>query len=223
MFSGKVGRYVRIYLDTADKKEIVELMQWGCFAGITTNPVILSNSKLTQDVAVKTLADAFTGDFFVQAAGNEAAEMIANAAYLSEKLGKRVIVKIPSTGDGLKAIKELSNRGIWTAATALFTPEQALLAAEAGADIVIPFYHRIAEGGDDPVRVIELIRHVGRSNGKPKVVVASIKSIDEINSILPLDVFGITVPPSLAREMIKSPQTDIVLERFNKAAKFSEE
>lgn len=214
---------MRIYLDTADKNDVQEMMKWGCFAGVTTNPIILSNSKLTQDAAIKELAGVFIGDFFLQAKGERAEEIIGNATYLSEKLGKRVIVKIPSTSEGIKAIKELSNNGVWTAATALFTPGQALLAAEAGADIVIPFYHRIAESGEDPIKVIDMIKHVGRPNGKPKVVVASIKSVDSIYKLLPLDVFGITIPPSLARELIKSSHTDGVLERFRKATSCSEE
>lgn len=192
-------------------------MKWGAFAGITTNPIILKKAGLDVWNAINDLSPIFNGDFFVQTWGDSADEMIANAVKVSSKLGKRVIIKVPSTTEGLKTIHSLSSEGIWTAATALFTPGQAGLAAEAGASFVIPFYNRIEESGGDAAKTVEQICKICRGNVKTKVVVASIKKIEQFFR-LPAEVFAITIPPQLAREMIASKLTDNVLKRFKEAA-----
>lgn len=212
---------MRIYLDTADKKEIAELMQWGAFAGITTNPVILKNSSLAPEQAIKELAPLFDGDFFVQTWGNDSNQLTENALKISSKLGKRAIIKVPITEGGLKTIRALSAKGVRTAATALFTPGQAMLAVEAGADIVIPFYNRMEEAGQNPVKTIELVCQACK--GKTRVIVASLKKVEQIYNLPPLDVYGMTISPALVRELVKSPLTDNVLRIFGEASDTLEE
>lgn len=194
---------MRVYLDTADGREIQELMKWGSFAGITTNPIILNKAGLDVWNAIDDLSPLFNGDFFVQTWGGSAEEMKTNAIKISEKLGKRAIIKVPITEDGLKTIYQLSNNGIWTAATALFTPGQAILASQAGTDFVIPFYNRIEEGGKNAVNIVEQICKISKSRKNTKVLVASLKKIEQIY-VLPADVFAITIPPALAHELLKS-------------------
>lgn len=208
---------MRIYLDTADEKEIKELMLWGSFAGITTNPAILKNAGLSAFGAIEKLSPLFKGDFFVQTWGDRADEMERHATEIADKLGRRAIIKVPSTKEGLETIYRLSNNGIWTAATALFTPGQALLAAEAGAGFVIPFFNRMEEAGSDAVKDMELICNVCHSRNKTKVLVASLKKAEQIFK-LPQGIFAITIPPQLARELIASPQTEKALKRFREVA-----
>lgn len=214
---------MRIYLDTADSGEIRELFRWGAFAGITTNPVILQKAGIKPFDAIEKLSPVFTGDFFVQTWGETAEEMERHALEISLKLGKRAIVKVPSTEEGISAISRLSASGVWTAATALFTPSQAILAAEAGANIVIPFYNRIEEDGTDPCETINLIKFACQSRNKAKILVASLKTVKQVERVLGLDVFAITVPPDLARTMIKSPLTDSAVQNFTNAAHVVEE
>ena len=93
--------------------------------------------------------------------------------------------------------------------------EQAMLAAEAGVDFVIPFYNRMQEAGSDPYKTIELIKHACKPHGKPKILVASLKTTDQVVNLLPLDLFAITVPPVLARSLIESPLTEKVIKSFD--------
>src|SRR3989338_91112 len=208
---------MHVYLDTADKKEIGELMKWGSFAGITTNPIILKKADLDVWDAIKNLSLIFSGDFFVQTWGDSAKEMEANAVKIAEKLGKRAIIKVPITENGLKAIYNLSNNGIWTAATALFTKGQAVLATEAGANFVIPFYNRIAEAGKDAIKIISQVCAISNGRKNTKVLVAILKNVSQVYS-LPQDVFAITISPTLAHELLESDLTDKAVIGFSKAS-----
>jgi transaldolase len=214
---------MKIYIDSADKNEIVQLMKWGSFAGITTNPVILRNSKLKAFEAIEQLAPLFDGDFFVQTWGNDADTMTKNAEEIAIRLGDRAIIKIPSTPEGFQTIHNLSKKNIRTAATALFTPGQAILATEAGATMVIPFFNRLEEAGEDALKVTQLAIDAAHGNGRTQVLVASLKKPEQIHSLLPLSVDAITIPPSLIKELGSSPLTAKVMETFSEASTATEE
>lgn len=214
---------MKIYIDSADKNEITQLMKWGSFAGITTNPVILRNSKLRPFEAIEQLAPLFEGDFFVQTWGDDAETMTRNAEEIALRLDKRAIIKIPSTPVGFQTIHNLSAKNIRTAATALFTPGQAILATEAGATMVIPFFNRLEEAGEDAVKVTQLAIDAARGSGRTQVLVASLKKPEQIHRILPLGINSITIPPSLIRELATSPLTAKVMEAFSEASTATEE
>src|SRR5262245_48422788 len=142
---------MRIFLDTADPKAVRALARWGCFAGVTTNPILLARARLTAQAAMPALAEAIGGEIFAQAGGGSAEDIARDAAGLAQLVPGRMVIKIPATPVGLEAMHRLADQHIPVAATAIFRAAQALMAARAGAIYAIPFWHRIAEAGGDPV------------------------------------------------------------------------
>lgn len=206
---------MRLYLDTADVSLITPLSAWGCFAGVTTNPVILAGAGMTPAQAVATLTEAQPGDVFVQVGGDDPDQMEQVIRELNALAPPRVMVKVPPTPVGLAVMHRLRDERIWTAATALFTLGQALLAANAGADILIPFYGRMAEAGVDPQREIQdMVALCQRRGGRPRVLVASLKTVDQVLEAERLGAWAATIPVGLAEELIRHPGSDRVLERF---------
>ena len=206
---------MRLYLDTADVAAVRPLAKWGAFAGVTTNPVILAQAGLTPEAAASALAEAQPGDVFVQVLGEDADEVEAAARALADHLPSRLMVKLAPTPVGLEVMRRLKDERIWTAATALFNLGQALLAANAGADILIPFYSRIRQGGGNPEEVIrEMVQLCERRKGRPRVLVASVKTRAEVLTVARLGAWAATMPPALAEELVQCEGTDAVLERF---------
>jgi transaldolase len=129
------------------------------------------------------------------------------------------MIKLPPTPAGLTVMHRLRDERIWTAATALFSLGQALLAASAGADVVIPFHHRIAERGHDADRVVrDMVELSARRGGKPKVLVASLKRVEDVLSVARIGTWGATIPPGLADDLIRNDGTAEVLARFAAAS-----
>lgn len=210
---------MRIYLDTANIKEIEELFKWGCFAGVTTNPLILGKEKLTPEEAAKKIASVQPGEIFLQAQGNTPEEMESDARKLAELIPSKIMVKLPLNPVGLAVMDKLREERIWTAATAVFSVPQALLAISAGADIIIPFYGRLKANGYNPFEIVNTIQNiVEKRGGKPRLLIASIKSIQDIIEIAQIGgVWGITIPPNLAYEMLHHRLTEEALEKFSAA------
>lgn len=214
---------MRLYLDTADLESIRRYTAWGAFAGVTTNPVILAQAGLSPDEAVSGLSDAQPGDVFVQVDGDDPDVMERRVRDLNAMVPARTMIKLPPTPSGLAVMHRLRDERIWTAATALFSLGQALLAANAGADILIPFFHRISEHGQDPVEVVRDVVDLSvRRGGRPRVLVASLKRVEDILSVARLGAWGATIPPELAEDLIHHRGTRAVLERFAAASSGSD-
>lgn len=215
---------MRLYLDTADPAEVRRLAAWGAFAGVTTNPVLLARAGLAAEEAVDRLGEAQPGDVFVQVGGATADEMEARVRALSARLPSRLMFKIPPTPVGLAVTSRLRDERLWTAVTALFTLGQGLVAAGAGADVLIPFYDRIRGGGGDPDAVVrDLVELSARRGGRPRVLVASLKSADQVLAAARAGAWGATLPVELAEALLRDAGTDAALARFAEAEAASEE
>jgi transaldolase len=215
---------MRLYLDSADIERLSPLFSWGAFAGVTTNPIILARAALTVEDAVQRLCNAQGGDVFVQVEGDIPDLLEEKIRKINALNPSQVMIKVPPTPVGLEVIHRLRDERIWTAATALFTGAQALLAANAGADILIPFFSRIEEASSNALEVVAEMQRLSTSRGgRPKVLVASLKSVDDVLAVARLGVWGATVPVEVAAEMIQSAGTEAALQRFSAANVVDEE
>lgn len=210
---------MRLYLDTADVAEARSLARWGAFAGVTTNPILLARAGLDLRGAATALAEAQPGDVFVQVAGNDADALEAEVRSLCALVPTRLMVKLEPTPVGLEVMSRLRDERIWTAATALFTLGQALLAANAGADVLIPFYSRMVEAGADAERdLADMVKLCERRGGRPRVLAASLKTPADVLTAARCGAWGATIPPAVARELLRSSGTEAALARFHAAA-----
>jgi transaldolase len=213
---------MRIFLDTADAPAAAQLWGWGCFAGVTTNPILLARARVGVEEALRALAQATTGDLFAQARGQTAAALLEDGARLAELAPGRVLVKIPATPAGLEAIRRLGERNVLCAATAIFHAAQAVLAARAGATWVIPFWRRIAEAGGDPAREVgdaaHFLERMASSGVRARVLCASLRSADEATAAMRAGASAITVSPEVARALLADPGTDAAVAQFERPA-----
>jgi TalC/MipB family fructose-6-phosphate aldolase len=215
---------MRLYLDSANADVVRRLSSWGAFSGVTTNPILLARARLGLVEAVQKLGEAQPGDLFVQVEGSTTDEMEQSLRSLAETLPTRLMFKVPPTGAGLALMSRLRDERIWTAATALFTFGQGLLAANAGADLLIPFYSRIGEEGGDPQALVEdLVEMCNRRGGRPRVLVASLKSIDQVHDVARGGAWAATVPPALAEALLESAGSARALSRFMEAGRSARE
>jgi len=214
---------MRIFLDTADHHVARQLWSWGSFSGVTTNPILLARAGISVEDAMAELGRTTSGDLFAQAVGKTAAALADDGARLAQLVPGRIIVKIPTTPYGLEAMRLLAGRNVLTAATAIFRASQAVLAARAGATWVIPFWHRIAEAGGDPVREVadsaNFLERMLSSGLRARVLCASLRTADEAVAALRAGATGITVGPDVAHALLADPGTKAAVEQFDQAAK----
>lgn len=208
-----------LFLDTADVKEIKILCEMLPIDGVTTNPSIVAKEnkdflKLINEIKMIIGKDKI---LHVQALGKTADEIIEEAEYLNQKIQENLFIKIPVTMEGIKAIKNLKQKGIKTTATAVFTTQQAVIAAKAGAEYVAPYINRLANISGSGIQVISEIIQIYKLLGiDTKVIAASFKNIEQINKSFLAGAHAVTVNPSLIRQMISHPLTDWSVEGFLK-------
>ena len=215
---------MRLYLDSADFDAVRRLARWGAFAGVTTNPVILARAGLSLPDAVHGLGAAHSGDLFVQPVCLEVESALAEISRISELLPSRVLFKVPPTPVGLEVMSRLRDERTWIAATALFTSGQGLVAAAAGADVLVPFFDRIRSEDGDPATVVsDLVALGARRGGRPRVLVASLRSVEQVLAVARLGAWGATMPVEVAEELLASEGSEAALARFADAAAAAEE
>lgn len=209
---------MRLFLDTIDADELPSLWNHGAFHGVTTNPLILARAALTAEQAVERCRRLGIDRLFLQAAWGETAAIVAEAERLAALLDGRLWIKIPALEHGFAAIAALRRAGIRTAATAILTLGQALLAAEAGADVLIPFVGRVAQasGDEGAARLLEDVRRIAGDRG-PRMLVASIKTEEHVRLALRSGSWAVTLPPAVARSFVTNPGAAGVLEQFRRA------
>lgn len=205
---------MKIFLDTANIQSIKKYNDMGMVDGITTNPSLLSKENENPEQIMKTIVDMINGPVNLEVIGMKSDEMI-NEAYELLKYGKNVVIKIPMIGEGLMAVKKLSDEGIDTNVTLVFSANQAILAAKAGAKYVSPFIGRLDDGGHDGMNVIKDIVQIFKNyKFKTNVLVASIRHPVHVieAGIIGADV--VTLPPDILEKMIHHPLTDKGLDTF---------
>jgi transaldolase len=212
---------MKLFIDTADLNEIKEIASWGILDGVTTNPTLLARSgRSFQDVIdeIFTLVD---GPISLEVLSEKADDMVKEAKQIIVKIPqnyhKNVAIKIPMTPEGLKAVKALCKEGIKTNVTLIFSANQALLAAKAGATFVSPFIGRLDDNGQEGMRVIEEIMDIFCNYDiETEVIVASIRHPIHVIESARLGADIATVPPDIIRKMVKHPLTDAGIKSFVK-------
>ncbi|KAA0005119.1 MAG: fructose-6-phosphate aldolase [Thermoplasmata archaeon] len=205
---------MKIFVDTADLKEIEELASWGVIDGVTTNPTLVAKTGLSFKDIVNKIFDLVDGPISLEAVSTKAEDIVKEARELS-RIHKNVVVKIPMTEEGLKAIKQLSRDGVKTNVTLVFSANQALLAAKAGATYVSPFVGRLDDIGHDGMEVVRDIVQIFRNYDiKTKVIVASVRHPLHVIEAARIGADIATVPPQVIRKMIKHSLTDVGIKRF---------
>jgi len=205
---------MKIFLDTANVDHIREAASWGIVDGVTTNPSLIAKEGRKFEEVVAEICAIVDGPISAEVVSLEAPGMVAEARELA-KIHKNVVIKIPMTPEGLKAVKTLEGEGIHTNVTLVFSANQALLAAKAGASFVSPFIGRLDDGGHEGMRIIEEISAIIENYGfKTEIIVASVRHPIHVVQSAMLGAHIATVPWAVLQKMVKHPLTDIGIEKF---------
>jgi len=208
---------MKFFLDTANIAEIEEGVSWGCVDGITTNPTLISRElvgKTDFKTLVKKILDLVDGPVSLEVTSVKAEGMIEEGKKL-KKLGDNVVVKIPTTVEGLKALKVLKSLKIETNATLVFSVNQALMVAKAGATYSSPFVGRLDDVSEDGMSLIEDIREVYDNFGiETKIIVASIRHPVHVRDAALIGADIATMPFEVFKKLINHPKTDEGLKRL---------
>jgi transaldolase len=207
---------MKFFIDTANLEEIKKAWDLGVIDGVTTNPSLLAKEDKEPISLLKEICEIVDGPVSAEAISLDYEEMLKESLELS-KIHKNIVIKIPMTEDGLKTVKKLSQEGIKTNVTLIFSPTQALLAAKAGATYVSPFVGRlddISHFGMDLIRDIQIIfENYGFDT---EVIVASIRNPLHVLEAARIGAAIATIPYSVIKQLIKHPLTDIGIEKFLK-------
>ena len=205
---------MKIFLDTANIESIKKFVDMGIVDGITTNPTLISREKGHPEDIMKEIVKIVKGPVNLEVVAINSEEMVEEGLRL-KKFGENVIVKIPMTSDGLKAVKKLSENKIKTNVTLIFSANQALLAAKAGASYVSPFIGRLDDAGQVGMTVIKEIVQIFGNYGYPaEVLVASVRHPIHVIEAATLGAHIVTLPPDILGKMLTHPLTDKGLALF---------
>lgn len=212
---------MKIFVDTADLDEIRELASWGIIDGVTTNPTLVAKSGRSFREVIDEIFDIVDGPISLEAMSEIAEDMVKEVkdivSTIPEKHRKNITIKIPMTPEGLKAVKVLNKQGIQTNVTLIFSANQALLAAKAGATFVSPFIGRLDDIGQEGMEIIEEIIDIFTNYDiDTQVIVASIRHPIHVIQAARLGAHIATIPPGVIRKMVKHSLTDVGIERFLK-------
>jgi transaldolase len=205
---------MKFFIDTADVKEIREAHALGLVDGVTTNPSLIAKSGRKFKDVIKEIVSIVDGPISAEVISLDAPGMIKEGKELA-KIHKNIVVKLPMTPEGLKACKALTDKGIKTNVTLIFTSMQALLAAKAGASYVSPFVGRLDDISQDGIAIIEEIRTIFDNYGyNSEIIVASVRNpIHVLNSAL-IGADVATIPYSVMLQLSKHPLTDAGIKKF---------
>ncbi len=205
---------MKFFIDTADVEEIRDAHAMGMVDGVTTNPTLIARSGRPFEEVITEICGIVNGPVSAEAVSLDAAGMIAEGRELSG-LHPNIVVKIPMTTDGLKAVGVLSSEGIATNVTLVFTSMQALMAAKAGATYVSPFVGRLDDLSADGMEVVEQIVSIYNNYGfQTEVIVASIRNPLHVleSALIGADIA--TIPYAVIRNLASHPLTDKGIEAF---------
>ena len=205
---------MKFFLDTADLDEIKKYAAMGLLDGITTNPSLIAKTNKSREEIIPAICDIVDGPISAEVISVERDGMVKEGLELAE-IHKNVTVKVPLTQDGLAACRELTAANVKTNVTLCFTPVQALLAAKAGATFISPFIGRLDDLGQVGLEIIEDIREIYDNYNYPtEILVASIRSPQQIRVSAKIGADVCTVPPKVMGQLIRHPLTDAGLEAF---------
>lgn len=205
---------MKFFIDTANVEEIRKAWELGVVDGVTTNPSLISKENRDPVELLKEICDIVDGPISAEVVGTDAETMVREAKELAA-IHNNIVIKIPMTEEGLRATKRLSELGIKTNVTLIFSASQALLAAKAGATYVSPFVGRLddisSEGMDLVADILDIFENYGFHT---EVIVASIRNPMHVVESAKMGAHVATIPYKVIAQLAKHPLTDIGLEKF---------
>ncbi|MDO8486990.1 MAG: fructose-6-phosphate aldolase [Candidatus Curtissbacteria bacterium] len=205
---------MQLYIDSAVPQEVEKMMALGIIDGVTTNPSLAAKAGMTYKEAVAKILKIVPDNISLEVLSTDAPGMIREGRALT-KMGKNVVIKLPTTEEGLKALKVLTKTGIRVNMTLVFSANQALLVAKLGAYIVSPFIGRLDDIGQTGIDLIDEIRQIYDNYGfKTKILFASVRSPLHVKQAALASADIATCPYDVLEKLVKHPLTDIGLKKF---------
>jgi transaldolase len=205
---------MKVFIDTANINEIKRAAELGLLDGVTTNPTLLSREEGNFRDNLKTICEIVNGPVSAEVTALDADGMVPQAEDLSQ-IHKNIVIKIPSTRDGLIATKRLKEKGIRVNMTLCFSPLQALLAAKAGATFISPFVGRLDDVSHVGMEIVEQIIQVYDNYGyETEVLVASVRHPLHVVEAAMMGADIVTMPFKVIEQIIKHPLTDVGIKKF---------
>lgn len=205
---------MKIFIDTANVEEIKLAAELGILDGVTTNPSLIAKEGRDLKEVIEEICNIVDGPISAEVISLQADGMVKEGRELS-KLHRNVVIKIPMCAEGLKAVSILSKEGIRTNVTLIFSAQQALLAAKAGATYVSPFLGRLDDIGNGGIQVIEDIAQIFDYYGiETEIISASIRTPMHVLDSAKAGAHIATIPYKVITQMIKHPLTDAGIEKF---------
>jgi len=205
---------MKFFLDTADVSAIKTINELGVVDGVTTNPTIISREGRDFETVIKEICQIVDGPVSAEVTGVTAEEMITEARDIA-KWADNIVVKIPMTMEGLKAVNVLSKENIKTNVTLIFTVSQGLMAIKAGATFISPFVGRLEDIGTDAYQLISDLREIIDFYGfETEIIAASIRNTVHVENVAKRGAHIATIPDTVFDKMTKHPLTDSGLTQF---------
>ncbi len=205
---------MKIFLDSANLESIKMYNDMGLLDGVTTNPTLLSKESGDPQKTMEEITNIIKGDVSLEVVSTEYSGMMEEGRRL-RKYGENVVVKCPMIAEGLKACKALTAEAIPVNVTLVFSPNQAILAAKAGAKYVSPFIGRLDDIGQDGMHLISEIKQIfSNYNFGTEILVGSIRHPIHVVDAAKIGADVVTLPPAVLGKMLKHPLTDIGLKNF---------
>ncbi|AIS61101.1 fructose-6-phosphate aldolase [Listeria ivanovii] len=205
---------MRFFIDTANVEEIKKANRMGFIAGVTTNPSLVAKEGRDFNEVIQEITSIVDGPISGEVVSLEANGMVEEGRVIA-KIHPNMVVKIPMTGEGLAAVKVLTEEGIKTNVTLVFSAAQALLAARAGATYVSPFLGRLDDIGDDGLVLIRDIAQIFEIHGIPtEIISASVRHPIHVIECAKAGADIATVPYKVFEQMLKHPLTDSGIDKF---------
>lgn len=205
---------MKIFIDTANIDEIREAASWGILSGVTTNPSLIAKEGRDFKTVVREITEIVDGPISAEVLSDNSEGMIEEALELS-KIHRNITIKVPMTKEGLKAVSYLSKNGIKTNVTLVFSANQALLAARAGASYVSPFVGRLDDIGNNGVALVEEIADIFSVHGiETEIIAASIRTPMNATDCARAGADIATIPYDVLQKMLSHPLTDAGIEKF---------
>lgn len=205
---------MKLFLDTANVEHIKEANEMGVICGVTTNPSLIAKEGRDFNEVIKEITEIVDGPISGEVVSEDAEGMIKEGREIAA-IHKNMIVKIPMTVEGLKAVKVLAREGIKTNVTLIFSANQALLAANAGATYVSPFLGRVDDISMDGMELVRTIAEIFEVHGiNTEIIAASVRHPIHVIEAARAGAHIATVPYDLVMQMVKHPLTDAGLDKF---------
>lgn len=205
---------MKLFIDTANVDEIRAAAELGVICGVTTNPSLIAREGRNFEDVIKEITSIVDGPISAEVVASDAEGMVKEALELV-KIHSNIVIKIPMTPEGLKAVNVLSKKGIKTNVTLIFSPAQAILAARAGATYVSPFVGRLDDISDNGMTLVSDIAEIFAIHDiSTEIISASIRGPQDVTDSAKNGAHIATVPYKVIMQMTKHPLTDIGIEKF---------